>query len=187
MSDYEPNLELTEEAFNLAPDDMTTRLTKAIQPDRRPNNLDKLTPDSMHHKVVTFGKYRGERWTRVPLAFLRWCVNQLNDPAKTLAELELKRRGATNYTVAIELSAHSIDRASVQLYDVWQATREENEGLHTWLAKTAKEAYDYLGIESFDEASNGERSQDVETCRNGIKYVFMIGRYYPVLKTVNKI
>lgn len=179
MSDYE----LPNEAFNPTPSQKPSHRAGAIPPEAKTPHG---SPDSMHGKFVTFGKYRGERWTRVPVAFLRWCANQLHDPAKSLALLEMKRRGVSEVSSAIEISAHAVDRASNQLLETWQATREKDEGLHSWLARMAKEAYDCLGIDSMDIQTDTFDNKNIETERNGIRYVFVLGRYYPVLKTANK-
>lgn len=180
MSDYE----LPAEAFNQTPASKPKERAGAIPPEAR--SSDGRTPDSMHGRFVNFGKYKGERWTRVPASFLRWCANQLKDPAKSLAILEMKRRGVNEVPTTIEISAHAIDRASLQLLQEWQDTREKDEGLHSWVARMAKEGYDYLGIESMSEQQDIYGNQNIETQHKGIRMVFVIGEYYPVLKTVNK-
>lgn len=143
-------------------------------------------PEDMHHRVVSFGKYKGERWTRVPVQWLRWCANQMTDPVKGLAIMELKRRGSNPDHTNIEISAHSIDRASLNLYEYFIETANSGEGIHSWLARIAREAYDANDLPHFDESSTDSRSQDVEVRHKGIKFVFMLGRFYPVLKTIHK-
>lgn len=160
-------------------DRLIKKLNKAI------SSGGELTPDDMHGRFVNFGKHKGERWTRVPVMYLRWCVNQLQDPARKYAELELARRGTSVEPINIELSGHAIDRASTRLQSYWLETREGDEGLYSWLARIAKEAYDASGMPTFDEDTVDRKSQDIEIYRNGIKMVFMIGRYYPVLKTIS--
>lgn len=142
-------------------------------------------PEDMHHRRVHFGKHKGELWTRVPISYLKWCANQLRGDAYNLACLELERRGATSDHHDVELSGHAIDRASIRLYRNWlENRRDDTEGLHSWLARTAQTAYDALAIESFDEESEGEVMRDIETVYGGMKMVFTIGRYYPILKTI---
>ncbi len=49
-----------------------------------------------HHKVLDFGRHAGELWTRVPISYLKWLANELQDsnPNKAMALAELERRGA---------------------------------------------------------------------------------------------
>lgn len=30
-----------------------------------------------HNKVIVFGKHKGERWTRLPISYLKWIMNEL--------------------------------------------------------------------------------------------------------------
>jgi hypothetical protein len=54
---------------------------------------------------VWFGKHKGERWSVVPVGYLRWCLDAINEPAiKAACRLELKRRrsGDVAVTPAVE-------------------------------------------------------------------------------------
>lgn len=120
---------------------------------------------STHNLIVDFGKHKGEPWTRLPKSYLRWLANETEGEKKELALAEMKRRG-TNVTHEVELSGHSIDRAS-------QITKEwEQEGLYTWLERMAREALD--------------TSDEDEIFHKGYKLAFSRGDYYPVLKTIIK-
>src|SRR5690349_17976474 len=90
--------------------------------------------------TLTFGKHRGQLLTRVPVSYLRWIVNQVGmDPYwKKLANAEHTRRGG--HMPRLELSGHAIDNASLRIRHVWHETREEEEGLYSWLMRVAFDA-----------------------------------------------
>lgn len=86
----------------------------------------------------------------------------------------------------VELTAHAVDRASQQLLDDWRETRvDETEGLYSWLARIAQEAFDKTGRLPRDTGDNFVR-KDIHAFDMGMHFVFVIGRFYPLLKTVSK-
>lgn len=117
-----------------------------------------------HNLIINFGKYAGERWTRLPVSYLRWLANSAAGEVKKLAESELERRGTTIPTT-VELSGHAIDRAS-QITKVWM-----REGVYSWLQRRA------------EEALQSDVKHEVVYYK-GLKFVFVFGEYYPTLKTV---
>lgn len=119
-----------------------------------------------HNKFIDFGKYKGERWTRLPLHYLRYLANQGRGFGKLMADAELERRGST-IPGEIELTGHAIDRAS-QMTDEWKEM-----GVHSWLLKIAAEAA-------------SEIIDDEVVFYKGYKFVFILGNHYPVLKTIIK-
>src|SRR5687767_10815733 len=114
-----------------------------------------MTPEiNTHDLLVTFGKHKGERWTRLPIGYLKWLVNEheklKNFPDaelhRDIALAELKRRG-TVLESTMKISKHAIDRASLNCRGIWKETRkDDNEGLNSWLERMANEA-----LESSDE------------------------------------
>jgi len=122
-----------------------------------------------HNKYITFGKHQGERWTRLPVAYLRWLANESHGDVKKMAESELERRGTT-IPSEVELSAHSIDRAS-QITNEWK-----EKGVYSWLT-------DIAGVAStLTTRSEG----DEKIAYGGYKFVFKHGSHYPILKTIMK-
>ena len=122
-----------------------------------------------HNLVCDFGRHAGELYTRIPISYLRWMVNNGHSKA-SIAQAELDRRGTTVPT--LEISGHAIDRASQKLLTVWQESREGDEGLHSWLhrnAEIALSAGDYDG----DNRIYGK-----------IKWCFSFGESWPTLVTV---
>jgi hypothetical protein len=124
-----------------------------------------------HNLVCDFGRHKGELWTRIPVSYLRWLVNQPNCNEHTdIAAAELKRRGTVMPT--IEISGHAIDSASLRCRKIWHLTaKDEHEGLHAWLCRMALCAL-----------TPDPTAETVVFA--GIKWVFVHGEVYPTLKTV---
>lgn len=123
-----------------------------------------------HDLIVEFGKHKGERWTRLPISYLKWLINQKDCKWKEIAQAELDRRGISTPT-DLEISGHAIDSASLRIRKTWHENRQEEEGLYSWLLRLGSEAL---------KLANGEES--VIHCN--VKWVFVYGEYYPTLKTV---
>ena len=128
-----------------------------------------------HNLTVTFGKHKGELWTRLPVSYLRWLANETQGANKETALAELERRG-TVLDRSLELSSHPIDRASLRCRKVWHETAlNDEEGIYSWLLRVATEA-----LSQFEEqARKGEKVK-----YGGLKLVYTFGDYYPILKTV---
>lgn len=119
-----------------------------------------------HNLIVDFGKHKGERWTRVPVGYLRWLCNEADGVRGETAKAELERRGTTIST-DLELSGHALDRAS-QITDEWKT-----KGVYSWLTVISNEAL---------EKAEGEET----IIYKGYKFVFVYGKNYPTLKTIIK-
>lgn len=132
-----------------------------------------------HDLLVDFGKHRGERWTRIPVSYLRWLVNQNStgisgsEQRKAIAIAELKRRGISAEDRFVEISGHAIDSASLRVRKLWHEDRSQDEGIHAWLCRVCAEA---LGLNEID----GEG----RIHHKGMRLVFETGELYPILKTV---
>lgn len=131
-----------------------------------------------NHKTLWFGKHKGELWTRVPVSYLRWLVNNPafqsdNNYARLFADAELKRRG-TILDHTIEISGHAIDRASLRLRGRWRETRKDDEeGLYAWLVRLSTEARKY-----------GVVHDEGKLLYKDIYFVFAEGAYYPILQSI---
>ncbi|MBL8260376.1 MAG: hypothetical protein JNM60_11250 [Candidatus Competibacteraceae bacterium] len=123
-----------------------------------------------HGLICDFGCWRGVRYTRLPVSYLKWMVNVRHSRAG-IAEAELARRGTV--TPELEVTGHALDRASLRCLDLWASTRRDGEGLHAWLCRMAAEAL------AANVAGDQRRLQYA-----GIKFVFGWGGVWPVLKTV---
>lgn len=127
-----------------------------------------------HNLIISFGKHKGERWTRLPISYLKWILNQhdMAEAIKQTAKAELARRG-TVLSYDLELSGHAIDRASLYCLRHWKDTRKENEGIHAWLLRVA-----------YDALAHGKKIDDHTFQHKFLKFGFAFGELYPTLKTI---
>ena len=117
-----------------------------------------------------FGKYADIPWTRVPVSYLRWLVNSRH-PQITRAELEINRRGTVLPTM--EITGHAIDRVSALFIKKWRTTRQPDEGIHTWLHRTAELAL-----------RTNRRDNQGRVIHEDMLFAFADENQWPVLKTV---
>ena len=61
-----------------------------------------------HGQRIEFGKHKGELFTRLPVSYLKWMINE-NAQQSDIAKAEFERRGDT--MPEVELSGHAIDNA----------------------------------------------------------------------------
>lgn len=122
-----------------------------------------------HNLRIETGRHKGELFTRLPVSYLKWMVNAGHDRAE-VARAELERRGTV--TPDLEISGHAIDRASLNCWDIYRADRQKGEGLHTWLARKAK------------EAREGEPDLKGRFEIDGMRLAFRADGEWPVLVTV---
>jgi hypothetical protein len=123
-----------------------------------------------HKLVVDFGRHKGELWTRMPVPYLKWLINESSKYAP-IAQAELKRRGIA-LTQDLDVSGHAIDRASQVLIGKWMETRLIEEGLHGWLLRMAT------------AARKDGKKVDAKYLYAGMKFVFAEGDIWPTLTTV---
>jgi hypothetical protein len=130
-----------------------------------------MKPEEVHNLRCEFGRHKGELYTRLPVSYLQWILNQFpeDDRRKEIAEAELKRRGTV--FPEIEISGHAIDRVSMDAWDIFLSTRKKKEGLHAWLVRYAMEALEGAGKK--DRYEKGKLSFRVEWFNE-----------WPVVKTV---
>lgn len=122
-----------------------------------------------HGLRIEFGKHKGELFTRIPVSYLRWMIND-KTPQSEIARAEFERRGDT--MPKVELSGHAIDNASLRVRKIWHETRLENEGLYSWLQRMTLEAIK-------QGATIGDRIH-----YKGMKFCIADGEEFPVLKTI---
>lgn len=133
------------------------------------------TEISTHNITMSFGKYKGELLTRVPINYLEWLIN-VGSSFSELAQAELDRRGVSKDHHKVEISSHAIDRASLRVLKIWQKMRRDNEGLYSWLVRVSIEALSRL-TEPLTEGKNKIQVTD-------LVLVFKAGKLYPTLVTI---
>ena len=137
-----------------------------------------------HNLIVDFGKHKGERWTRLPISYLKWLVNETKGEKKEIAQAELDRRG-TVLSYEVEISGHAVDSASLRCRKIWHEDSVENEGLHSWLHRISNEALEKVSIQKDTlDVLRGEGESEMKLVHKGMKLVFVLGAIYPTLKTV---
>lgn len=126
-----------------------------------------------HNLTIKFGKHKGERYTRLPISYLKWMINEMpvTSEAHKIAQAELDRRGNTMPS-EVDISNHAIDKASLRVRKSWHQDRGQDEGLYSWLARVCTEAL---------SKSDAERIK-----HKGCVLVFTYGNNFPTLKTVMK-
>lgn len=123
-----------------------------------------------HGLTIEFGKYKGELFTRLPVSYLRWMINEKTQQHE-IAKAEFERRGDT--MPKVEISGHAIDNASLRVLNIWHKTREKDEGLYSWLQRMTLDALEL-----------GSKLKSGKIKFMGIKFVIEQGEEFPVLKTI---
>lgn len=123
-----------------------------------------------HGITINYGKHKGELFTRLPVSYLRFMINN-KTPMWEIARAEFDRRGST--IPKVEISGHAIDSASLRVRKIWHETRSKTEGLHSWLQRITLEAID-----------NGSKDHSGKILYKGMKLVIKEGEEFPVLKTI---
>lgn len=139
-----------------------------------------------HDAIMSFGKYEGQRVTRVPVGYLKWAVaNQAAAPVETkegtfpfheVAKAEILRRGERLEN--IDVSMHAIDRASLYFMPKFRLEHGHMEGLASWVQRLAWEAWQV-------REKHGKKGDDGvwKIDHNGIKFIIE-EMLIPVVKTV---
>lgn len=131
-----------------------------------------ITEDQLHEFVMPHGKHKDVRLVNIPVSYLKWMVNVKHQLADWAAA-EMKRRGTV--TPDIEISGHAINRASLLLLDQWEHSRFDNEGLHAWLCRIAKEAHEH---------GDRHKTKPGRSYYEGMTFQFALDVTWPVLKTI---
>jgi hypothetical protein len=102
-----------------------------------------------HDAIMPFGKYEGQRVTRVPVGYLKWAVanaassmvetKEGSFPFHEVAKSEITRRGERLEN--IDVSLHAIDRASLYFLPIWRLEHGHMEGIASWVGRIAWEAW----------------------------------------------
>ncbi len=119
---------------------------------------------------INFGKHKGTLFTRLPVSYLRWIVNERANMWE-FAKAEIERRG--HKLPEIEISAHAINNASLRALNFYLSDRKGNEGLHTWLERITLETIKHNGDYENKKIRYKKISLAIEK-----------GEEFPVLKTI---
>lgn len=124
-----------------------------------------------HGLKISFGKHKGQLFTRLPVSYLKWMINEKTIEHE-IAKAEFERRGDT--MPAVELSGHAIDNASIRCRKIWHESKlSDDEGLYSWLQRLTLEAL-----------KDGVKLESGKIKYLGMKFVIHQGEEFPVLKTI---
>lgn len=123
-----------------------------------------------HGLTINYGKHKGELFTRLPVSYLRWMINEKSQMWE-VAKAEFERRGDT--MPKVELSGHAIDNASIRVRKIWHETKNEGEGIYSWLQRVTLEALE-----------SGKKLESGKIKYLGMKFVIAEGEEFPTLKTI---
>ena len=125
---------------------------------------------------IGFGKHRGQLWTRLPVSYLRWIMQQERkgqiEKAQDYAGSELERRG-TDLSIEMEITPHAINKCSLRHMGLYRAKKKKDEGIYTFILRMAS-----FSIEKGEELVDGKRKIA------GVTFCFDFSLCQPVLKTV---
>ena len=125
-----------------------------------------------HNLICDFGRFKGERYTRLPPGYLKWMVNSGHDQAP-IAKAELERRGIPEPN--FDISSHALDRASEWLWYEWMDTRRAREGFYSWLCRR---------VETVLKLGARSREDPTRLSFGGYRWCFEFELAWPILKTV---
>ncbi len=123
-----------------------------------------------HGLKIDFGKHKGELFTRLPVSYLRWMVNE-RTKQWDVAKAEFERRGDT--MPKVKLSGHAIDNASLRVLHIWRQDENPDEGFYSWLSRMTLEAIEH-----------GEHTDQGVVKYHDMKFVIAQGEEFPSLKTI---
>jgi len=125
----------------------------------------------MKEEIVNFGKHKGERWTRIPISYLRWLID-VDSQYAPIAKKELARRG-TILEHEIILTSHAIDRFYLRYFKAGIKRKDIviSGGIYSYLYKLANEAL---------KLANGVE----EVKYKKLKFIFRYGKLDTALVTV---
>lgn len=124
-----------------------------------------------HGLTIEFGKHKGELFTRLPVSYLKFMINN-GTPQADIAKAEFERRGDT--LPKVEITGHAIDSASIRVRKIWHETKLNNdEGMYSWLQRV-----------TLDAIENGEKLESGKIKHMNMKFVIEPGEEFPVLKTI---
>ena len=128
-----------------------------------------MTDINSHGVLITFGKHKGERFTRLPVSYLKWMINE-KTPQFEVAKAEFERRGDT--MPKVHISGHAIDHASLRVLHIGREDDNSDDGYYSWLERMTLEAI----------AQGAQIGDKIHYKR--MKFCVAEGEEFPTLKTI---
>lgn len=131
--------------------------------------------------VMNVGRYAGTPIDKLPNSYLRWMMMQ--DFPKLWKDAAKRKLDASQHNdIYLSVSRHTLDMFSKRFLHLWlpQARSKEGDGIATFVAKLAQEAWEK------GEDTSLHRHQDDGLRRDwqGLRWVFQVAEGYPDLKEV---
>ncbi len=134
------------------------------------------------------GRYVGVSIDKLPNSYLRWLITQ--DFPKIITEAARQKLEQSDYNdLYLHVSRHAIDMYSLRFLERWlsfdaegEITRkgQDREGLATFVAKAAQEAWD----NGEDISKHRHQNDGIVKELGGIKWVFGVNPSYPDYRDV---
>ena len=133
--------------------------------------------------IITVGRYAGVSIDKLPNSYLRWMISQ--DFQKDWLEAAKKKLEESDYNdLYLHISRHAIDMFSKRFLGHWIQSEapngEEGDGLATFMAKLAQDAWD----KGTDISKHRHQNDGIIKELGGIKWVFNVSPHYPDYKDV---
>jgi len=139
--------------------------------------------ENSNRPKMTVGKYVGAYVDTLPNSYLRWLITQ-KFPTSIL-DAAVKKLDESSYNdIFINVSRHALDMYSKRFIHLWIQSEAHKgkggEGLATFVAKTAQDAWD----KGVDVSKHRHDDDGVIKEYQGIKWVFGFNYNYPDYKEI---
>lgn len=128
------------------------------------------------------GKYAGMRIDQLPNSYLRWMITQGFD--KEIVEIAQKKLEQSKYdNTHLDVSRHAIDMFSKRFLHLWiaeEASKEDGDGIATYMVKLAEEAWE----KGADESKHRHHADGIVRVWKNIQFVFQVSPNFPDYKQV---
>lgn len=139
--------------------------------------------DKSNKPRMLVGKYAGVSVDTIPNSYLRWIITQ-KFPTEILAAAKSKLEESDYNDLYVNVSRHAIDMYSKRFLSVWIQSEahkgDEGEGLATFIAKSAQEAWD----NGEDISKHRHQNDGITKVWKEIKWVFGCNENYPDYRDV---
>ena len=129
------------------------------------------------------GRYAGIPVDKLPNSYLRWLITQEGFPKNILEAAKHKLEESDYNDIYLNVSRHAIDMFSKRFWRLWADSEDSfppDEGLATFIAKFAQEAWD----KGEDISKHRHQDDGIVKDWQGIKWVFRVNQNFPDYRDV---
>ena len=132
---------------------------------------------------INVGRYAGTPIDQLPNSYLRWMLTQ-NFPADWLQCAKKKLEQSDYNDIHLNISRHAIDMFSKRFLFQWIQSEndkgDDGDGLGTYIAKRAEEAWD----QGIDISKHRHQDDGIIKEYKGIKWIFNVSSTFPDFRDV---